>query len=34
MPMYLKRKNVTKDLKPEGYVGTIEMTEAIIEKLH
>lgn len=27
-------KNVTKDLKPEGYVGTIEMTEAIIEKLH
>ncbi len=26
-------KRVTKDLKPEGYVGTTEMTEAIIEKL-
>jgi isocitrate dehydrogenase (NAD+) len=26
-------KSVTKDLKPEGYVGTKEMTEAIIAKL-
>ncbi|HXF99375.1 MAG TPA: isocitrate/isopropylmalate family dehydrogenase [Bacteroidota bacterium] len=26
-------KKVTRDLKPEGYVGTTEMTDAIIEKL-
>lgn len=26
-------RSVTKDLKPESYVGTMEMTEAIIEKL-
>lgn len=26
-------KKVTRDLRPEGYVGTTEMTDAIIEKL-